>query len=69
MKEIFLHILDLAYTKKYSDVHLNTGSLPIIRDNSGNIQFLKELKNADGTTIPLSELSKNQIEDIILMIA
>lgn len=34
MKELFFQILDIAYAKKYSDVHLNTGNQAIIRDNS-----------------------------------
>jgi hypothetical protein len=32
--EIYSAILDIAEEKKYSDVHMNTGSYPILRDLS-----------------------------------
>lgn len=35
--EIFSAILSIAESKKYSDVHINTGSLPVIRDASWDI--------------------------------
>jgi Tfp pilus assembly pilus retraction ATPase PilT len=35
--DIFSAILSIAEAKKYSDVHINTGNLPIIRDANGDI--------------------------------
>lgn len=44
MKELFYSILEKASEKKYSDIHLNTGSFPIIRNNSGDIEEIQEIK-------------------------
>ncbi len=41
--DIFWAILDIATQKKYSDIHLNTGSYPIIRDPSGDIIEISEI--------------------------
>ena len=62
--EIFSAVLDIAHQKKYSDVHLNTGSYPIIRDASWDIIEVSELQK-NGTAIPLEKLSEKDIEIII----
>lgn len=41
-KEFLDKILEEAWKRKYSDIHLNTGSKPIIRDESWNINIFSE---------------------------
>lgn len=42
--EVFSAIIDIATEKRYSDIHMNTGSYPIIRDGSGDIIEISTLK-------------------------
>lgn len=59
--EIFSAILSIAEAKRYSDVHMNTGNFPIIRDNSGDIVELKLLHTATWEI----EIQKLSQEDVI----
>lgn len=61
---LFRIILDYASSKQYSDIHFSTGSYPIIRDASGEIESVESLKiNEELKTFP--ELSKEQVIEII----
>jgi twitching motility protein PilT len=67
----FLHkILEIASQKNYSDVHLSTGSYPLIRDHSWKIQFIEkgEIKRDIDTGENIPILLKEDIEDIIWVI-
>jgi Tfp pilus assembly pilus retraction ATPase PilT len=62
--EIYSAILDIAQEKKYSDVHINTGSFPILRDSSGDIVTVKTLTIQDAE-IQLKILSNQEVLEII----
>lgn len=64
MKDLFYAILEKASEKKYSDIHLNTGSLPIIRNNSGHIEEIKELQVGE-ETITTRVLTLEDIQEIM----
>ncbi len=68
IQEIFIAILDLASEKKYSDIHLNTASVPIIRNNSGHIEPVKHIPQREEKYI-LSPLSRTQISKVIEIIS
>lgn len=61
---IFSHILDLATKQGYSDVHLCTGSFPIVRDTGWDIVEVKEIKQ-DKEPLILHRLEKKDIIEII----
>jgi twitching motility protein PilT len=62
--EIYWAVLDIALTKKYSDVHMNTGSFPILRDSSGDIISISTV-TIDNEEVNLSILSDNDVLQII----
>jgi len=68
IQEIFYSILNIASEKKYSDIHLNTSSVPTIRNNSGYIEQINELWQGEWA-IKTSELTRNDIEEIMKIIA
>lgn len=62
--DIYWAVLDIAHEKKYSDVHMNTGSYPILRDASGDIISITKL-NIDNKEIELNVLTNNDVLEII----
>lgn len=62
--EIFSKILDVATSKKYSDVHLCSWSYPIIRDNSWDILEISKIQS-ETWEIELERLDKKQVIEII----
>lgn len=62
--EVFSSVIDIALSKKYSDIHMNSWSYPVIRDASGDIievsQIVKNWENI--------ELSILTDEDVLLII-
>lgn len=75
-------IFDLTTKEKYPDIHLNTGSYPIIRNHSGDLVRLNEIEKVigekqddNGNMIPIIEkkqlplLTKEIIEHIITEIS
>lgn len=40
---IFEHIITYCYNQKYPDIHLSSGSYPLIRNRSGDIETLTEI--------------------------
>ena len=67
MKEVFYALLELVSEKKYSDIHLNTENLPIIRNNSGEIEQVKSLI-INGVETKTSILSKQDVKECIEII-
>lgn len=64
IQEIFYTILDITQSKWYSDIHLNTGYYPTVRNNSGEIVQITQFQNTQ-ETIELSILSESDIHSII----
>ncbi len=67
MKDLFYGILELASQKKYSDIHLNTGYLPTVRNNSGQIEELTEVE-VNGVIQKTSMLSLDDMKEIIELV-
>lgn len=65
--EIFSAVLDIAQAKKYSDVHINTGNFPILRDASWDIIEVKELQ-IGGEIISTYPLSNENVLELSLHI-
>lgn len=63
--EIYSAILDIAEEKKYSDVHINTGSHPMLRDLSGDIISIKKI-TVNNQKIDTPILSNDNVLEIIL---
>lgn len=61
--EVFEIILNIAYQKKYSDIHLNTWSHPIIRDNGGDVIEISQIQR-NWETIALQVLTKQDMAEI-----
>lgn len=62
--QIFSAVLEIAHKKQYSDVHINTWSLPVIRDSSGDIIEISEIIiNED--KVQLTPLTDEQVLNII----
>ena len=61
----FSQLLDFAESKKYSDVHINTGYFPIVRNNSGDIIMMTELEWSDWEILKLWEISWDNAEEIL----
>lgn len=62
--EIFSAIIDIATQKKYSDIHLNTWSFPIIRDGSGDIIEVSQL-SVSGEQVEIPKLTNDQVLEVI----
>lgn len=62
--DIYSAVLDIAHQKKYSDIHINTGNYPIIRDSSWDIISVTSL-NINWENITLSKLSNEDVLEII----
>lgn len=62
--EVFSAVLDIATQKKYSDVHLNTGSYPIIRDASWDIIEVSQMQTSQWS-IEINILSNEDIKTVI----
>jgi Tfp pilus assembly pilus retraction ATPase PilT len=59
-QELLSQIFLISSEKNYPDIHLNTGSKPLVRDTNGNIIVLN-------SEYPL--LSKDAISEIIRIVA
>lgn len=68
IQKLFYAILEIASEKKYSDIHLNTSSLPVIRNNSGHIEQISTLQIDESVynTVPLSLEQVQAIMKIIV---
>jgi twitching motility protein PilT len=62
--EIYAAVLDIALQKKYSDIHMNTGSYPILRDLSGDIISVSKLSIND-EEISLEKLTNDDVLVVI----
>jgi len=62
--EIFSAVLDIAQQKRYSDIHINTWSYPIIRDSSGDIIEVSEL-SINWEAVEVQLLSNEDVISII----
>lgn len=62
--DIFSAILSIAESKKYSDIHINTGNLPIIRDANGDIIEISMIQSENGNI----EVQKIPNQDVIHII-
>ena len=65
--EIFEIVLDIAHKKQYSDIHLNTWSYPIIRDNGGDIIEVSNIQK-NWENIEIQMLTKKDIEEICRLV-
>lgn len=65
--EIFSAVLAIAENKKYSDIHINSGCYPIIRDNSGDIVEISFF-NTPSWEMKLEKLTNQQVLEIIIFI-
>ncbi len=63
-QELFFAILDIVYSQGYSDIHLNTWSFPIVRDNSWEIIRIKSVSRWE-ENIKLNTLNESEIREII----
>lgn len=68
VQDIFYAILDIASQKKYSDIHLNSKSLPTIRNNSGYIESISQIETWESPTM-LEAFSSEDIHEIMNIIA
>jgi Tfp pilus assembly pilus retraction ATPase PilT len=41
-QDLLQNILTISGEKNYSDIHLNTGNKPLVRDTNGNINILND---------------------------
>ena len=62
--EIFSALQELAEKHNYSDIHLNTGNYPIVRDNNWDIKEVKTITNVDWE-IDISILGQIDVIEII----
>ncbi|MCD5375154.1 PilT/PilU family type 4a pilus ATPase [Candidatus Gracilibacteria bacterium] len=62
--DIYSAILNIAEEKKYSDVHMNTGNFPILRDSSGDIISVEKL-NLNGEELQLQILTDEDVLEVI----
>jgi len=63
IQKIFELLLNIAHKNNYSDIHLNTWSYPVIRDNWWDIIEVSKVQTSEGE-IQLSPLSKENIIEL-----
>ncbi len=68
IQSVFIAVLEIASQKKYSDIHINTGSLPVIRNTSWHIESISQIKvwDKEYKTAPLTMIQVTSIIKYIL---
>lgn len=64
IENIFQELIRYCSRQKYPDIHLSSGSYPLIRNRNGDIETLSEITAENGETVELSPLPASEIEHI-----
>lgn len=69
VSKLFIEILSFCNKQKYPDIHLSSGKKPFIRFNNGELNILEKITSEAGENIDIPVLDKNDVYDIITIIA
>lgn len=56
IQNIFELLMRYCYQQKFPDIHLSSGSYPLIRSTSGNIETLTTLESSTGQRVDLNPI-------------
>ncbi|NUJ97911.1 type IV pilus twitching motility protein PilT [Candidatus Gracilibacteria bacterium] len=67
--QIFFSLLEFTYKNKYPDIHIVSGKRPYIRNSSGELIDVNEIENENGVKEQIEAFSKNDVFEIIKILA
>jgi len=62
LQKFFENLMSYCYKQKFPDIHLSSGSYPLVRSTSGHIETLTEIINEENETIELIPLKGVDLE-------
>lgn len=62
LQKFFENLMSYCYKQKFPDIHLSSGSYPLVRSTSGYIETLTEIINEDNETVELIPLKGVDLE-------